>query len=104
MIEGAVLEIIDVTKHFDVGIDVSDDVLGGFLLQSGHPIKYENRKLNAAVRKRNACSGKLPKGLETIFTRFNICCEDGQLCYLPLLYSAKIEFEVSKVAKILGRV
>jgi len=51
MIEGPVLGIADVTKPFEVETDASDFALGGVLLQDGHPIAYESRKLNDAERR-----------------------------------------------------
>ncbi|KAL0539542.1 hypothetical protein IC582_023757 [Cucumis melo] len=51
MMEGPLLGIADVTKPFKVEIDASDYALGGVLLQNGHLIAYESRKLNAAERR-----------------------------------------------------
>ncbi|KAA0054053.1 reverse transcriptase [Cucumis melo var. makuwa] len=51
MMEGTLLGIADVTKPFEVETDASDYALGGVLLQNGHPIAYESRKLNAAERR-----------------------------------------------------
>ncbi|TYK26611.1 reverse transcriptase [Cucumis melo var. makuwa] len=75
MMEGPLLGIADVTKPFKVETDASDYALGGVLLQNGHPIAYESRKLNAAER------------------RFVVCSEDGHMCNLPLLYPVKVDFE-----------
>ncbi|KAA0036158.1 putative mitochondrial protein [Cucumis melo var. makuwa] len=86
MMEGPLLGIADVTKPFEVETDASHYALEGVLLQNGHPIAYESRKLNAAER------------------RFVVCSEDGQQCNLPLLYLAKVDFETSKMAGISGRV
>ncbi|KAL4018124.1 hypothetical protein IC575_021714 [Cucumis melo] len=47
LMEGPLLRIADVTKPFEVETDASDYALGGVLLQNGHPIAYESRKLNA---------------------------------------------------------
>ncbi|KAA0053609.1 reverse transcriptase [Cucumis melo var. makuwa] len=51
MMKGPLLGIADVTKPFEVETDASDYALGGVLLQNGHPIAYESRKLNAAERR-----------------------------------------------------
>ena len=51
MIEEPVLGIIDVTHTFKVETDTSDYALGGVLLQNGHLIAYENRKLNTVERR-----------------------------------------------------
>ena len=51
LMEGPLLGIADVTKPFEVETDASDYALGGVLLQNGHPIAYESRKLNAAERR-----------------------------------------------------
>ncbi|KAA0056238.1 uncharacterized protein E6C27_scaffold226G00020 [Cucumis melo var. makuwa] len=46
--EGPVLELVDVSKPFIVETDASEFALGGILIQEGHPIAYESRKLNNA--------------------------------------------------------
>ena len=51
MMEGPILGIADVTKPFKVKMDASDFTLGGILLQEGHPIAYERRKLNETERR-----------------------------------------------------
>ncbi|KAL0554728.1 hypothetical protein IC582_008656 [Cucumis melo] len=51
MMERPLLGIANVTKPFKVEINASDYALGGVLLQNGHPIAYESRKLNAAERR-----------------------------------------------------
>lgn len=51
MTRGPVLGLVDVTKLFEVETDASDFALGGVLLQEGHPIAYESRKLNSAERR-----------------------------------------------------
>ncbi|TYK01597.1 reverse transcriptase [Cucumis melo var. makuwa] len=51
MMEGPLLGIADVTKPFEVETDASNYALGGVLLQNGHPITYESRKLNVAERR-----------------------------------------------------
>jgi len=51
MTRGPVLGLVDVTKPFEVETDASDYALGGVLLQDGHPIAYESRKLNSAERR-----------------------------------------------------
>jgi len=50
MTRGPVLGLVDVTKPFEVETDASDFALGGVLIQEGHPIAYESRKLNIAER------------------------------------------------------
>ena len=45
------LEIVDMTKSFEVETNASDYALGGILLQDGHPIAYESRKLNETERR-----------------------------------------------------
>ncbi|KAJ4967862.1 hypothetical protein NE237_014563 [Protea cynaroides] len=41
----------DHTKPFEVQTDASDYAIGGVLMQDGHPIAYENRKLNETERR-----------------------------------------------------
>ncbi|TYK07217.1 polyprotein [Cucumis melo var. makuwa] len=51
MMEGPVLGIANVTKPFEVETDASDYALGGVLLQNGHPITYESRKVKAVEKR-----------------------------------------------------
>lgn len=46
MTRGPILGLVDITKSFEIETDVSDFVLGSILIQEGHPIAYESRKLN----------------------------------------------------------
>uniref|UniRef100_A0A803LKS9 Reverse transcriptase/retrotransposon-derived protein RNase H-like domain-containing protein n=1 Tax=Chenopodium quinoa TaxID=63459 RepID=A0A803LKS9_CHEQI len=46
-----VLALPNPNKPFEVETDASDFALGGVLLQDGHPIAFESRKLNSAERK-----------------------------------------------------
>ena len=43
-----VLALPDVSKPFEVQTDASNFALGGVLLQEGHPVAYESRKLSDA--------------------------------------------------------
>ena len=46
MMKDPVLALPDITKPFEVQTDALDFALGGVLLQEGHPIAYESRKLS----------------------------------------------------------
>lgn len=46
-----VLALPDHAKPFEVHTDASDYAIGGVLMQEGHPIAYESRKLNDTERK-----------------------------------------------------
>ncbi|KAK3021939.1 hypothetical protein RJ639_046138 [Escallonia herrerae] len=46
MSEDPVLVLPDVSKSFEVHTDASDFALGRVLMQEGHPVAYESRKLN----------------------------------------------------------
>ena len=51
MTRGPVLGLVDVTKPFEIETYASDFALGGVLIQEGHPIAYESRKLNDVKRR-----------------------------------------------------
>ena len=46
-----VLRLPDLTKPFELDMDASDFAIGGVLMQEGHPIAFESRKLNDTERK-----------------------------------------------------
>ena len=49
--EEPVLCLPDCTKPYEVQTDASDFAIGGVLMQEGHPIAYESRKLNDTERR-----------------------------------------------------
>ena len=49
--EEPVLALPDHTKPYEVQTDASDFAIGGVLMQDGHPIAFENRKLNDTERR-----------------------------------------------------
>ncbi|KAK3032252.1 hypothetical protein RJ639_037426 [Escallonia herrerae] len=51
VMEEHVLALPKHTKVFEVQTDVSDFAIGGMLMQEGHPIAFESRKLNDTERK-----------------------------------------------------
>ena len=51
VIEVPVLVLSDFSIPFEVHTDASDFAIGGVLMQEGHPVAYENRKLNDTERR-----------------------------------------------------
>ncbi|GJU02833.1 transposon Tf2-12 polyprotein [Tanacetum coccineum] len=49
--EEPVLRLPDVTMPFELHTDASDFAIGGVLMQDGHPVAFESRKLNETERK-----------------------------------------------------
>ncbi|TYK03667.1 uncharacterized protein E5676_scaffold863G00210 [Cucumis melo var. makuwa] len=49
--EEPVMVLADHTKPFEVHTDASDFAIGGVLMQDGHPIAFESRKLNDTERR-----------------------------------------------------
>ena len=52
--EETVLSLPDFSKPFEVHTDASDFAIGDVLMQEGHPIAYESRKLNEAEQRYSA--------------------------------------------------
>ena len=48
------MSLPDFSKAFEVHTDASDFAIGGVLMQEGHPIAFESRKLNEAERRYSA--------------------------------------------------
>ena len=46
-----VLALLDITKPFEVQTNASNFALGGVLLQEGHLVTYESRKLSKSKRR-----------------------------------------------------
>ena len=44
------LALPDFTRPFEVQCDASDNAVGGVLMQDGHPVAYESRKLQDRER------------------------------------------------------
>ncbi|KAK8994845.1 hypothetical protein V6N11_045914 [Hibiscus sabdariffa] len=51
MVSEPVLALPDYTKPFEIHTDASDFAIGGVLMQEGHPIAFESRKLNETERR-----------------------------------------------------
>ncbi|XP_047267518.1 uncharacterized protein LOC124897941 [Capsicum annuum] len=51
IIKEPILALPDFTKLFEVQTDASDFAIGGILMQEGHPIAFESKKLNDAERR-----------------------------------------------------
>ncbi|KAK8716654.1 hypothetical protein V6N13_043959 [Hibiscus sabdariffa] len=51
MVSEPVLVLPDHTKPFEIYTDASDVAIGGVLMQEGHPVAFESRKLNETERR-----------------------------------------------------
>ncbi|CAN6455079.1 unnamed protein product [Victoria cruziana] len=51
LVQEPVLKLPDHTKEFEIHTDASDFAIGGVLMQEGHPIAYESRKLKDPERR-----------------------------------------------------
>lgn len=51
IIEEPILALPEHTKTFEVRTDAFNFTIGGVLMQEGHPIAYESRKLNDIERR-----------------------------------------------------
>ena len=51
MTEELVLALPNHTKPYEVHTDASDFAIGGVLMQDGHPVAFESRKLNETERR-----------------------------------------------------
>ncbi|KAI5328758.1 hypothetical protein L3X38_028155 [Prunus dulcis] len=51
LMEEPVLRLPDLSKPFEVHTDASDFAIGGVLMQDGHPLAFESRKLNDTERR-----------------------------------------------------
>jgi len=49
--EEPVLPLLDFSKPYEVHTDASDFAIGGALMQEGHPVAYESRKINDTKRR-----------------------------------------------------
>ena len=46
-----ILKFLDFELPFEVHTDASDKAIGGVLVQEGHPVTFERRKLNDAEQR-----------------------------------------------------
>ncbi|XP_022154926.1 uncharacterized protein LOC111022072 [Momordica charantia] len=91
MMEGQVLGIADVTKPFEVETDALDFTLSGVLLQDGHLVAYESRKLNDAERR----PGRSNKAADALSRK----SEHATLCMLAHLKASKLTGSVGEAIK-----
>ena len=49
--EEPILALLDYNKSYEVHTDAFDFAIGGVLMQEGHPIAFESRKLNYTERR-----------------------------------------------------
>lgn len=72
MTEEPVLRLPDYTVPFEVHTEASDYAIGRVLVQEGHPVAYESRKLNETERRgpspreRDNSRGALPEDVEAL--------------------------------------
>lgn len=78
MTEEPVLRLPDYTVPWEVHTEASDYAIGRVLVQEGHPVAYESRKLNEterhgpSPRERDNSRGALPEDVEEVEFRIRV--------------------------------
>ncbi|KAL0434742.1 UNVERIFIED_CONTAM: hypothetical protein Sradi_0182100 [Sesamum radiatum] len=107
MVTDPVLALPDISKPFVVETDALDFALGGVLMQDGHPVAFESRKLKDAERRlfsaREGVAGRssLPQTMAALFVGLSLRGQDGQHCSEPFHDTAEVDH--NHVADALSR-
>jgi len=81
--EELVLSPSDLNKTFELHMDASDFATGGVLMQEGHPITFESRKLNDTerqypVQEKEMTAVIMSPHMEALLAREQVCYQDRQ--------------------------
>lgn len=107
VMEEPVLRLPDCRLPYEVHTDASDFAIGGVLMQEGHPIAYESRKLNDTERRytmQEKGDRALPQDVEALSTRITVRGQDRQRRHELLPRAKEVKSKASKMARLLSRV
>ncbi|KAL0449379.1 UNVERIFIED_CONTAM: Transposon Tf2-11 polyprotein [Sesamum latifolium] len=96
MVTDPVLALPDMSKSFVVETDASDFALGGVLMQDGHPVAFERRKLKDVERRYSVQEKELLAVVHCLrlwwhYFGLSLRGQDGQHCSEPFHDSAEVD-------------
>ena len=77
MITAPILKLPDFERPFEVHTDASDFSIGGVLMQDGHPVAYESRKLQDREQKYSVHEKKMNAIIHCLHVWRNYLCLDN---------------------------
>ena len=104
------LQFPNLDLPFEVQTDASNKALGGVLVQEGHPVAFESRKLNGAEQrystheKRDDNSGALSATMEALPPWWDFKSGDGQCGKHLLQDTEEVECKPGLLARVPSRI